>query len=164
MQVVQGKVIEGLRAASGLREPTDSQRKYYPEGTIKTQHPFFKERGLDLKEAFAGAGGVFWGTLNIEPNHKGVLLAIDDPTHHLRDVEWVPGLSQSRENFSLQQAWLCAGDKKIEGLLYYPNQETRPGSTQGRSHIEWIGPLVEDVDYGSEVELHIQEGHLVFDR
>ena len=46
---ITGKVISGYGVASG--KGNDSR---YPEGTLKLQMPFFKERGLDLSVFFIG--------------------------------------------------------------------------------------------------------------
>jgi hypothetical protein len=62
---VKGTIIPGYGVASGKGHDTRC-----PEGTLRLQYPFVKERGLDL-------GNYFLGTLNINISpfrHFGVKL------------------------------------------------------------------------------------------
>lgn len=140
---------------------------YYPEGTIKTQAPYLKERGFDIEKHFDKAGGIFWGTVNLDIGQS--LNGIKVPDYSFEGVQWAKNfitgevLERVKENFSLLKAWVrtSANDNLVEGLIYYPHQETRPGSTKGRPHVEWVGPEVESVEYGDEVELIVEDNHLV---
>src|SRR6185503_17786920 len=71
---ISGIVDRGHQVASGMASDNP-----YPNGTIKMQIPFFKERGLDL-------GSFFQGTLNvsISPNSFEMKL----PEYTFRKVAW----------------------------------------------------------------------------
>ncbi|CAN0601182.1 unnamed protein product, partial [Ectocarpus sp. 12 AP-2014] len=71
---VKGKVIPGYGVASG--KGRDAR---YPEGTLKLQLPFFKERGLHLENYFLG-------TLNIDISPFTYKIGI--PDYFFEAVDW----------------------------------------------------------------------------
>ena len=144
---VRGVVCEGHGVASGVRGDV-------PGGTIRPQMPLFKERGLDLSHCFAG-------TLNVSVAPH--LFALKKPRHVFRGVRWSP--DSPAEDFSLTPCVITLEDRSVDGYVYYPHPETKPGHFQPPHVMEIIAPFLDGITYGSVVvigvdpeEVHIQEG------
>ncbi len=102
------RLIPGRGAASGKRE--------YQEfgGSIARQKPLFSARGLDLE-------GYFNGTLNADISPRR--FSIERPFLTLRDIKWHP--SMPAEDFSFAKALIAFGERRVQGLVYYPHPETK---------------------------------------
>ena len=71
---ITGKVISGYGVASGK-----GKDNRYPEGTLKLQIPFFKERGLDLSAFFIG-------TINIDISPYQ--FSIKKYKYYFKEINW----------------------------------------------------------------------------
>lgn len=132
-----GTVVKGYQVASGLA--VDSP---YPKGTIELQVPLFKELGLDLSD-------FYWATLNIniEPYH----IKLVNADFHFKQLLWV---DKSRaEDFSFVEAKLNFAGQGYSGYWYYPHPETKPCHQHSDQLVEFIGPKVVNLGYGSQVKL-----------
>ena len=135
--LVKGVISKGYGVASG-RAP-DSP---YPEGTIRMQMPFFRERGLDLS-------GCFEGTLNVSiaPRRFGMR----KPEWTFPTVKWCDRCNA--ETFSFSRCTIRTNQGRLPGFVYYPHPETKPAHFQDTSTLEIIAPLIEGLAYGSSIEL-----------
>ena len=144
MTKIKGKIIPGYGVASGKGK--DSR---YPEGTLKIQHPHFKDRGLDL-------GEYFLGTLNVDISPYS--FEIKKPKYFFEAVEW--SIHIPPENFYFFDVTLFFQGREYDGLVYMPGPETKVEHEQIATVLELILPHVEGLDTGQTVYLEIKEGGL----
>ena len=133
---VGGVVVRGHGVASGQGSIP------YPQGTIRMQAPFFRQRGLDLAP-FVPA------TINV--SIAPATFRIVSPAHLLRQVAWTD-LHQP-EDFSFVRCRLAAGDAAYFGLVYYPHPETKQRHHQDAAVLELLMPPVAGLAYGDAVTL-----------
>jgi hypothetical protein len=136
---ISGIVDRGHQVASGMASDNP-----YPNGTIKMQIPFFKERGLDL-------GSFFQGTLNvsISPNSFEMKL----PEYTFRKVAWTT--LHPPEDFSFSRCKIIFDNVKYDSWIYYPHPETKIRHFQNPSLIEVIAPPIPKIEYGDQVEIEV---------
>ena len=101
---VRGIVEQGHRVASGLAEDSP-----YPAGTIETQIPFFRERGLDL-------GAFYPGTLNI--SIRPFTFVMGRPEFTFRQVAWTP--LNPPEDFSFSRCTVEFRGAAYDGWVVLP--------------------------------------------
>ena len=145
--VVTGKVIKGHGVASG----TGSDNTY-PESTIAMQTPFFKERGLDLSDYFIG-------TINVSIAPKKFKMIA--PKYHFENVAWTDQIPP--ETFSFSPCRLDFEHRQYDCLIYYPHPETKVIHAQPPSMLEIIGPKIEGIQNGLEVQLSLNSKEISID-
>ena len=141
----KARITQGHRVASGL-----NGNSAFPGGTLRMQTPFFKALGLDLSPYYLG-------TLNavIAPLRYRIVKA--PWTFPL--VKWHP--VDPAETFSFFHVRRILDDgNAVEGLVYYPHPETKPKHFQPTDMLELIFPKMDDVAYGKEIVLEVDEGEL----
>lgn len=143
--LVKGKIIPGYGVASGKGGDVR-----FPEGTIALQLPYFKNLGLDL-------GHFFTGTLNI--SISPFKFKLTNPSFTFKNVKWTDKLAE--ETFSFSPCELVYLDKSYSCYIYYPHPETKPDHIQPDGMIEIIGPKINGLGYGSEVELRLNSGEVI---
>lgn len=140
---VQGKVIKGYGVASG--QAKDSP---YPQGSIIMQTPFFLERGLDIRPYYPA-------TLNISiAPHK---FRMTDPEWTFRDVAWFEGCC---ETFSFSRCRVIYNGIEVDGFIYYPHPETKPGHFQDDSVLEVLAPFLAEVGEGERVSVLLKRDEI----
>ena len=139
--LVVGQLVRGHQVASGQGEDTR-----YPGGTLKMQTPFFAERGLDLSPYFPG-------TLNVSIAPK--LYQVHETTHRFDNVRWSP--DDPAENFWFLDCRVGVSLEELhDGLIYYPDPETKPCHFQPPNVLEVLAPEIPDVDYGDTIWLKVR--------
>jgi len=141
---IPGVVVEGFGVASGLSDSSP-----YPEGTITTQLPFFKELGLDFSSFYPA-------TLNV--SIRPFSFALRYPEHTFRQVKW-SGQAPA-EDFSFAQCLVTFGEKTYRGYVYYPHPETKPDHYQDPSTVEIVTGFIPGVAYGAPVELQVRRDQI----
>ena len=143
MKEVSAIVLQGHQVASG-RSLADRR---FPEGTIRMQMPFFKERGVDLETYFGG--DFVYGTLNlsVEPFTRTIL----KPAHYLLGIKWTDVLPA--ENFYLSEAQIVFKGRTSRAMIYIPDSKTKPDHFQKPSTIEVIAQTIPAIGYGDAVTL-----------
>lgn len=144
MTKIKGKIIPGYGVASGK-----GKDKRYPEGTLRMQHPHFKERGLDL-------GGYFLGTLNVDIAPYS--FEIKKPRYFFEAVKWSSHIPA--ENFYFFDVTLFFEEKNYDGLIYMPGPETKVEHEQIATVLELILPRIEGLSTGQTVHLEVKEDGL----
>jgi hypothetical protein len=134
---VSGIVERGHQVASGRAESSP-----FPAGTIELQAPVFAQLGLDLS-------GAFMGTINvsIEPFCFRFL----KPDYTFTDVKWTE--SHPPENFSFARCSLTFEGRTYPAWIYYPHPETKISHFHPPSLIEIITQPIDNLSYGSKVDL-----------
>ena len=141
---VKGRISRGHGVASGK---TDDKR--YPEGTLKKQLPYFKERGLDLSPYFLG-------TINLDI--APYLFKIKNPKIFLEGINWSEHIPP--ENFYFFDLNLHYDNEVYEGLIYMPDPATKVEHEQKSSILELILPKIHDLSYGDIVEIEVPDSQL----
>ena len=141
---VQGRISRGHGVASGK-----AGDKRYPEGTLKRQLPFFRERGLDLSPYYLGTIN-----LNIAP----FLFKIRTPKLFLEKVDWSEHIPP--ENFYFFDLKLHHKGQTFNGLIYMPDPETKVEHEQKMSVLELILPKIEGLGYDDLVEIEVPTNQL----
>ena len=137
---VPGTIIQGYGVASG--QGGDPR---VPDGTIRLQQPAFASLGLDLE-------GYFPGTLNvsIHPYQYEIVQA----KYTFRQVKWAENAPP--EDFSFFDCWLTvAGERRTQGLIYYPHPETKPEHFQDAATLEVMTEFVDGLSYGMAIILEL---------
>ncbi|PZV19091.1 MAG: hypothetical protein DCF20_03400 [Pseudanabaena sp.] len=137
--VVDGKLIQGHRVASGLSEDSP-----YAEGSISMQIPFFQNLGLDLSTYFRG-------TLNIDISPY--TYTIQKPQFTFRQVDWT--IEHPPEDFSFVSCQVLYKGDRYDGWVYYPHPETKLRHFQNPSVLEVIALPIADLGYGESLQLLI---------
>lgn len=142
MKRFKATIIQGHRVASGLNGNPD-----FPGGTLHMQAPFFKERGLDLSVYYQG-------TLNVSIAPHAYRVVKAPLTFPL--VKWHP--VDPAETFSFFHVRrILADGSHVDGLVYYPHPETKPKHFQPSDMLELLFPRMDDVAYGTELDLEMDE-------
>lgn len=136
---VKGVVDKGYGVASG-----DSKLRDFPQGTIRTQIPYFKQLGLDLS-------GFYPATLNI--NIRPKILIMVRPRYTFRWVKWLP--DYPAEDFSFSPSFIKFKYHKYDCFIYYPHPETKLGHRHPPYVLEIIAPLIHGIYCGVPVDLHL---------
>jgi len=144
MMKIKGKIIPGYGVASGK-----GQDPRYPEGTLRLQYPFFKERGLDL-------GDYFLGTLNIDISPFSY--EIGKPNYFFEAIDWSKHIPP--ENFYFFNVTLIFEGNRHQGLIYMPGSETKVDHEQLSTMLEIIAPRLKNMHTGQIVYLEIDEESL----
>jgi hypothetical protein len=142
--VLQGVVVRGHGVASGQAVGSP-----YPQGSVAMQMPFFKARGLDLGDCWAGTVNV-----SIAP-HTWALLQAD---HCFERLAWTH--LHPPETFSFARLQMLWRAKSIGAWLYYPHPETKAAHHQNASVMEIIAPRMDGLAYGDAVALQYAAGAL----
>jgi phage pi2 protein 07 len=143
--IIKGKVVKGYRVASGI-----SKNSPYPEGSVKMQLPFFKQRGLDLYRFYPA-------TLNISIFPKK--FELKNPKYRFRKVKW--SADQLPEDFSFSACKIIHKDIIYDGYVYYPHPETKSDHFHDGSTVEIITKYLKDIYYNSELKLIFDQNELV---
>ena len=141
---IKGRITAGHGVASG--KAGDPR---YPQGTLKEQIPFFKERGLDLSLYFPG-------TINLDISPLGFI--IQQPKLFLEKINWSPHIPP--ENFYFFDLKLLIDGQEYEGLIYMPDPETKVEHEQRSTILELILPKIPGLEYGDTVEIEVPEEQL----
>ena len=143
---IPAKVIPGYGVASG--KGGDPR---YKDGTIKLQIPHFLVRGLDLTSYFPG-------TLNVDVAPKK--FKVVKPKYSFEKVDWSEHISP--ENFFFFDVIVYYNDTAHQGLIYMPDPSTKEQHTQRPTTLEFILPKIQNLIYGSSVEIEIVEDQMLF--
>ncbi|TAI48866.1 hypothetical protein [Flagellimonas allohymeniacidonis] len=141
---ISAKVIPGHGAASGKKND-----ERYPSGTIALQAPFFKELGLDIYKYHPG-------TLNIDVAPYNI--NISQPKCYFENVKWTSHIPS--ENFYFFDIALYHLGSRYEGLIYMPDPKTKTEHEQSKSTLELLLPKIENVVYGSHVDIEIDDNQI----
>ena len=141
---IPGVVVEGYGVASGQSEDSP-----YPEGTITTQVPFFKELGLDFSTFYPA-------TLNV--SIAPFSFALRYPEHTFRQVKWTG--QAPAEDFSFAPCRVTLEDKTYRGYVYYPHPDTKPDHFHDPSTVEVITGFIPGVAFGTPVQLQVRRGQI----
>ena len=136
---IEGKVVEGYRAASGT-----GKNSRYPAGSLCMQKPFFHQRGLDLSDFFEG-------TVNLDISPLQFSLA--KPAFTFERVEWTH--LHPPETFSFCHCRMLYEGVEYEGWVYTPHPETKAAHFQSPCTLEVITRFIPGLKYGDRVELQI---------
>lgn len=146
-QVIKARIVAGHRVASGL-----NGNPRFPGGTLRMQFPHFLKLGLDL-------GHFHLGTLNISIAPLGYRVV--KARHTFARVKWHP--TEPAEDFSFFDVRLIlTGLPAIAGFIYFPHPDTKPEHFQQPDVLELLLPFVEGLSYGTELNLEIPKGQMVF--
>ena len=143
---ITGKVISGYGVASGK-----GKDNRYPEGTLKLQIPFFKERGLDLSAFFIG-------TINIDISPYQ--FSIKKYKYYFKEINWSTYIPP--ENFYFFEVQLIFKENFYEGLIYMPDPKTKFDHHQISSLFELLMPKIEGIKQGENIILKLREGDFKF--
>jgi len=138
-QIINGKLIQGHQVASGI-SPTSP----YPQGTIATQIPLFRQLGLDLLPYFQG-------TLNIDISPYAC--KVKNPQLTFRQVNWTQ--FHPPEDFSFSPCQVLYNDESYEGWVYYPHPETKIRHFHNPSVMELIAVPIPNIKYGDLLQIVI---------
>jgi len=141
---VSGIIIKGFMVASGL-----SINRPYPEGSIRMQLPFFKERGLDLSSLFPA-------TLNISIKPKQFVMKY--PRYTFRNIKW--SLEHSPEDFSFSPCRVLYNNRCVSGFVYYPHPQTKLDHHHDPTTLEIITTHIKNIFYGSKVDIQINKNEI----
>lgn len=142
---VKGFVEKGYGVASGK-----SGNPRFPEGTIEMQKPVFRKLGLNLDE-------YFMGTINVSISPQKY--EIKSAKYTFKNVKWSP--NDSAEDFSFFDCRiLINGNRKLNGLIYYPHPETKPEHFQSPDILEIITSFIRDLRYGDELIIEVDNQQL----
>ncbi len=141
---VSGIIIKGYMVASGL-----STNSPYPEGSIKMQWPFFKERGLDLNPLFPA-------TLNVSIKPKQFVVKY--PRYTFRCIKWSD--EHSPEDFSFSPCCVLYKNRCVSGFVYYPHPETKLDHHHDPSTLEIITTYLKNIFYGAKVDVQINKNEI----
>lgn len=144
---VKGIISPGHGVASGI-----SGDARYPEGTLRAQFDFFKERGLDLSPYYLGTIN-----LDIAPFEY----TIKRPKLFLRDIKWSEYIPP--ENFYFFDLRAFCNSGIFKGLVYMPDPETKTEHEQKRTILELILPKIPDLSYGDIIEIEIPGEQISFE-
>ncbi len=134
---VNGVVTQGHQVASGRARSSP-----FSAGTIALQAPIFARTGLDLSSAFMG-------TLNVSIEPLCFKILQSDFT--FTDVKWTE--TYPPETFSFARCVLSFRGIDYPSWIYYPHPETKISHFQSPSLIEIIAQPIENISYGSTVEV-----------
>ena len=143
---ITGKVISGYGVASGK-----GKDKRYPNGTLKLQMPFFKERGLDLSAFFVG-------TINIDISPYQ--FSIKNYKYYFKEINWSKYIPP--ENFYFFEVQLIFKEIIFNGLIYMPDPKTKSDHHQISNLFELLMPKIEGIKQGENIILKLREDDFKF--
>ena len=146
--LVRGEIQAGHGVASGK-----GKDERYPEGTLKQQFKYFRERGLDLSH-------YFMGTINLDISPYSY--EIKKPKHFFKDIDWSDHIPP--ENFYFFDVTLHYRDKTYKGLVYMPDPQTKEDHFQKPTILELILPKIDGLEYGVQVEISVKKDQLEINR
>lgn len=135
--LVTGKIIEGLRGASGLRKNPLSNE----HGSIVKQKPYFKSAGIKRVESW------YNGTINITIAPKK--FKIIEPDYAVT-AEWKP---RTTETFWLVDVLLKYEGKSYPAYIYYPCPS--PVKAHPDTLIEILAEHINSVNYGDDADIEL---------
>lgn len=138
-KIINGKLIQGHQVASGT-----SLTSPYPQGTIATQIPFFRQLGLDLSPYFQG-------TLNIDI--APYACKVNNPQLTFAQVNWTQ--LHPPEDFSFSPCQVLYNDGSYAGWVYYPHPETKIRHFHNPSVMELIAVPIPNIKYGDLLQIVI---------
>ncbi len=147
-QKIKARIVQGHGAASGRKNDPR-----YPEGTIRAQLPYFRERGLDLSKYYPGTVN-----LDIEPYR----CHMKKPRHEFKQVDWSPYISP--ENFFFFDVGLITGNLRVSGLIYMPDPSTKEEHFQKNSILELLLPWTEKLAHGEELWIEVDREQIYFEK
>lgn len=153
-EIINGKIVEGYRVASGQSTNDDRFNKF--GGTIALQQPFFKNIGLDLDLFFSSE----WvkGTLNISiAPHKYEII---HPDYFFENIHWTDLLPA--ENFYFVELGILFQNKLYKGLLYQPDPKTKSDHFQPPEIMEIIAQNIPNAVYGEDISIIIEGDKVLF--
>ena len=106
------------------------------------QTPYFKERGLDLKNYYRGTLN-----LSISPHHFSIKM----PDYNFKNVAWAEGFPA--EDFLFVKCSIVYKNNSYRSYVYYPDPTTKIGHFQDGSTIEIISEYIEGINSGDQVTL-----------
>jgi len=133
-------VIKGHQVASGLAKDSPFSR-----GTIELQAPYFRALGLDLSPYFAA-------TINAQFRCRKIDLISWD--YKFENVNWAENVPS--ESFCFAHAKVMAGNRLYDALIYQPVKETKVGHQQAENVLEILAAKIENLNYGCEYQLFIE--------
>ncbi len=145
---INGRVKPGYGVASG--KGGDIR---YPQGTLRIQSPFFKEKGLDLNQ-------FFMGTINFDI--APYRFEIKQPKYYFENINWSDHIPA--ENFYFFDLFVYFKGQEYSGLIYMPDPKTKVEHEQQNSTLELILPKIHDLEYGDEAAIQVPEKQMRFYR
>jgi len=146
MMSVTGKVISGYGVASGK-----GKDDRYPNGTLKLQIPFFKEKGLDLSDFFIG-------TINIDISPYQ--FTVKKYKYYFKEINW--SIYIPPENFYFFDVQLIFKESVYKGLIYMPDPKTKSDHHQISNLFELLMPKIKGIKQGENVILKLRKGDFNF--
>jgi hypothetical protein len=143
MMQVRGRIVRGLRAASG-------QSRIMRRGTIALQLPHFRAIIPEFDSFFDGR--LHGGTLNVEVPRRSV--RVEAPPIRVSDITWERGTT---ENFYLSPCILRFSGKDYRGLLYIPDPVTKPAGLPVGNVLEILTINIPFIHYGSPVTVILDD-------
>ncbi|MGB5236117.1 MAG: hypothetical protein WBM43_09630 [Flavobacteriaceae bacterium] len=143
---INGIVVRGHGVASG-----QSNDPRYPEGTLVKQLPFFKEKGLDLTTYYPGTIN-----LDVSPFEYEII----EPYRFFKEIRWSEYIPA--ENFYFFNFVVFRNHRRIGGLIYMPDPDTKIEHNQGASILELILPKIENLNYGDSLKIDVPNTQLHF--
>ncbi len=141
---IKGKICAGHGVASG--KAGDLR---YPQGTLKQQIPYFREKGVDLSPYFPG-------TINLDISPYS--FRIGKPRNFLEEIDWSPHIPP--ENFYFFDLKLFKDRQVFEGLIYMPDPETKVEHEQRSTILELILPKIPGLQYGDTLTIEVPQEQL----
>jgi len=140
---VHGKIVQGLRGASGLVYKSSSG----DIGTIAKQKPYFKSAGVERVDSWYG------GTINliIEPKKMKIL-----KSDYVVTAEWKPNIV---ETFWLVDVVLEHKGKRYPAYIYYPCPS--PVKAHPDTTIELLAEKVESLNYGDTAMIEVPDDKII---
>lgn len=143
LECIAATLVQGYQIASG-RSAEDLR---FPQGTIRLQTPFFKEKGLDFDLYFNG--DYVSGTLNLSLGGKTVQVL--QPEYYFTDIKWSDCFPA--ENFYLSKAAILFQGRKFLALIYIPDPKTKVDHFSSPSIVEVIAQTIVGIHYGDKLTL-----------
>jgi len=137
--IVSGMVIEGEKFTSGI-----AANNPYPCGTLTMQAPYFKQRGLNLKENFQA-------TINV--NIKPGTFVMNNPEFIFPDVKWCP--EHDAETFSFSRCRIIHEELAIDAFVFYHKKRNKKEQSIEDSVFEIIAPYIPGIHYGDQVVIEV---------
>jgi len=144
---LHGQLIQGYRVDSGL----STRDMRFPQGTLRTQEPFFAALGFSFEEYFGGRH--VWGSLNMDLQ----TLAYRQKESHwfLKNVNWTP--LQPAENFFITRCSVMFGSNTYKAVWYNPDPATKPNHFQYPTVIQFIAERIPDIKYGDVFDAEVPD-------
>ena len=145
IQKIKATIIQGYGVASGTGEDTR-----FPEGSIRMQSPYFKQRGLDLSTFFPG-------TLNLDISPYD--FEIVKPKYYFTGIKWSKYMPP--ENFYFFEIILSFNSNVYHGLVYLPDPKTKVDHPQPDQMLEVLAPRIQGASYGKEITIELDSSSIL---